>query len=410
MHSVTRDNPGERDASEGVNLREPARRTSGSAKDTAGSQVGECSVGIDVRGLKKTFARADGTRVHAVADISLEVDHGEIVVLLGPSGCGKTTLLRCIAGLESADEGQISVNGALMFSASDKLNVPTEKRNVSMVFQSYALWPHFDVFKNVAYPLRCRNVDKRQCRERVEAVLEMVGIPELAHQMPSSLSGGQQQRVALARSLAVDPKVIVFDEPLSNVDAKVREILRNEILAMHRRLGFAGLYVTHDQEEAMRMGNRVAVMKKGSIEQIGSPRDIYGKPRTRYVATFVGTMNEWEGRVEEVGPDGLAVMPVEGGSLVIEPDSLPAGAPDARLVAGVRPEKIVLSRASQRNTQGHIAGRIESVSFVGTFTEYLVRCGQQDIVVVARDWTEEFEVGELVTASISPSDLLVFPL
>ncbi|MFC5819514.1 ABC transporter ATP-binding protein [Nonomuraea harbinensis] len=274
------------------------------AKTDLSQQTGEPPI-VRLTGVRKNYRRVDRTLAAAVDGVSLEVAPAEILVLLGPSGCGKTTLLRSIAGLETPDDGTVEIAGQVVFDAARRLDVPPEGRGLSMMFQSYALWPHMSVFDNIAYPLRSRRGSrpgKDELAGRVVEVLELVGIPELSRQFPGEMSGGQQQRVALARALVAGDGLILFDEPLSNVDAKVRERLRVELLAMQRRLGFAAVHVTHDQTEAMELATRIAVMRAGRVEQLGPPREIYDRPATRYVAGFVGIANEVPGEV--AGVDG----------------------------------------------------------------------------------------------------------
>jgi len=276
----------------------------------------EAGIGIDqaapavvsVRNLVKHFRRGDGTVATAIDGVSFDVNAGEFLVLLGPSGCGKTTLLRTIAGVETPDSGEIAIHGKVCFSSDESIYVPTERRAISMIFQSYALWPHMTVFDNIAYPLRSsvRGEAKRskaEIKQAVERTLGLVGIPELVRQYPGQMSGGQQQRVALARALVGGTGLILFDEPLSNVDAKVRDQLRYELVSMQRELGFAAIYVTHDQEEAMAMAHRIAVLDNGRVSQLAAPRDVYFAATSRYVANFVGKTNELEGRVSRVSGD-----------------------------------------------------------------------------------------------------------
>ncbi|WP_324278085.1 ABC transporter ATP-binding protein [Blastococcus brunescens] len=230
---------------------------------------------VEVSNLVKRFRRESGAVVNAIDDVSFEVAAGDFVVLLGPSGCGKTTLLRAIAGLETPDQGAIRIGGRAVFSAADRVEVPPERRDISMIFQSYALWPHMTAFKNVAYPLqsrRGRKVAKDEIARRVRQALELVGVGELETQYPGQMSGGQQQRIALARALVNNDELVLFDEPLSNVDAKVREQLRFELVSMQRKLGFSALFVTHDQTEAMELAHRIAVLDSGRIAQFGTPR------------------------------------------------------------------------------------------------------------------------------------------
>ncbi len=252
--------------------------------------------------------------VTAVDSIGFDIAPGELVTLLGPSGCGKTTTLRAVAGLETPSGGIIRLNGNSVYSASERRNVPAEKRGVSMVFQSYAIWPHMTVFDNVAYGLRVRRLPQAEVRQNVERVLDLVQMQGFADRPASKLSGGQQQRVAVARAIAFSPSVVLFDEPLSNLDAKLRAEMRVELRELQRRLDITSLYVTHDQEEALAISDRVIVMNGGRIEQIGTPEDIYNRPHSRFVADFVGSANLIAGKVRgPSGTDGTLIFDAEGG-------------------------------------------------------------------------------------------------
>jgi iron(III) transport system ATP-binding protein len=345
--------------------------------DSAGA-----SAVLDVRYLVKRFQRRGGDIVNAVDHISLTVARGEFVVLLGPSGCGKTTLLRCVAGLERPDEGEISINGRCQYSSKRKITVPAEQRHLSMVFQSYALWPHMTVYDNVAFPLVNQRVPKVEIKRRVAASLAKVGVGELTAQHPGQLSGGQQQRVALARALVANDGLILFDEPLSNVDARVREELRFELLSMQQELGFSALYVTHDQGEAMAMADRIAVLGGGRIVQLGNPESIYAEPASRYVAGFVGSINEIPGEVLEVDSGiGLTVETSLGKVLGI------AGVEGIQVGQAValtwRPERGHLAEGSGSPRSNRWAGRVEASMFLGSHTENVIRIGD----VTQRVWT-----------------------
>jgi iron(III) transport system ATP-binding protein len=248
---------------------------------------GVSSVSID--GLSKHFGGKTPTT--AIDDLNLEIELGEFLVLLGPSGCGKTTTLRCIAGLESADAGSIAFGDRTVFDAAHHVDVPPNKRNIGMVFQSYALWPHMTVRRNVSYPLRARKIKGKQATEWVEEVARLVDTTELLDRYPAQLSGGQQQRVALSRGLVARPALVLFDEPLSNLDARLRDLVRTEIYELHARLKFTAVYVTHDQSEAMALGDRLAIMRRGAMEQLGRPEEIFEEPATEYVAEFIGMSN-----------------------------------------------------------------------------------------------------------------------
>lgn len=262
---------------------------------------------LTINNVTKFFERANGTTVPAVDGVSLSVRSGEFLVLLGPSGCGKTTLLRCIAGLEQPDAGRIEIEGKTVFSSAERIELSAQQRTLSMVFQSYALWPNMSVFDNIAYPLRNRKIRKAQILEDVHRIAKLVGIEEIVGQFPNHISGGQQQRVALARALVSGDALVLFDEPLSNVDAKVRKDLRIELTALQNRFGFAAVYVTHDQEDAMELGTKIAVLEKGKVAQVASPREVYQNPASRYVATFIGSTNELEGTVISVDARGLDI-------------------------------------------------------------------------------------------------------
>src|SRR6187431_1968931 len=265
---------------------------------------------IEVEKLKIFYGE-----VPAVRGVSFSVQPGEHLTLLGPSGCGKTTTLRAIAGLEQPSGGSIYVDGQAMYDASARRNVPTEQRGVSMVFQSYAVWPHMTVFDNVAYGLRVRKQPAAELAANVEKALDLVQMRHLADRPASKLSGGQQQRVALARAIAFSPTVVLFDEPLSNLDAKLRSEMRIELRELQRRLDITSVYVTHDQEEALAISDRVIVMNVGVIEQIGTPEDIYNRPNSRFVADFVGSANLITGRIRGANGSGRVAVEAAGTTL-----------------------------------------------------------------------------------------------
>lgn len=254
---------------------------------------------IRVSHLTKRFVK--GSEMAAVNDISFEVGEKEIATLLGPSGCGKTTTLRCIAGLEEPDKGEIMIGGTEVTSMEKGVFVPPEKRNIGLVFQSYALWPHMKVFDNVAYGLRMKHVPKQEIESRVKKVLEIVDLAGYEDRYPAQLSGGQQQRVALARSVVYEPKVLLLDEPLSNLDAKIRERTRIELRNLLKKVGITSVYVTHDQEEAFQISDRVIIMNQGSVMQVGTPYDIYHSPEDEFVASFVCRSNLVDGTVTAIG-------------------------------------------------------------------------------------------------------------
>jgi iron(III) transport system ATP-binding protein len=333
---------------------------------------------VVIEGLTKQFRRSDGSAVNAIDNTDLTVDQGEFVVLLGPSGCGKTTLLRSLAGLIRPDAGRILLNGECVFSSEDNVFAPPQGRPLSMIFQSYALWPHMTAARNVAYPLECRRprLDRAEIARRVRETLELVGIAELSDQHPSQMSGGQQQRVALARALVGGDQLVLFDEPLSNVDAKVRSQLRAEMLAMQRRIGFAAVYVTHDQAEAMQLADRIAVIGSGQLLQFDSPRAVYEHPKTRYVANFVGSAVEVEGVIRETG--ATTVIDTKLGEIRSNnaPTDFAQGTP---VVALWRPERAVLHKADDRAEGWPVV--IDEVSYVGTHLEVAVLLQNQTMLV-----------------------------
>jgi iron(III) transport system ATP-binding protein len=310
---------------------------------------------LRLRGLEKRFP--NGTM--AVDHVDLEVAEGELIALLGPSGCGKTTTLRCIAGFEDPTAGTIELAGRRIDTQ------PPNRRNATMVFQGYALFPHLSVFENVAYGLRVRRIGGQPLRSRVADALALVGLTGLGERMPQQLSGGQQQRVALARALVLEPKLLLFDEPLSNLDAKLREQMRLEIRNLQQRVGITSVYVTHDQAEAMTLADRIAVMNEGRIAQLGSPREIYDEPADRFVAGFVGHANFVDGTVR--AKDGERVVVEVLGA--VRPVSAAAGRyePGDPVDVMVRPEEV-------RVGDGGLEATVVRASFIGNTALYQLNC------------------------------------
>ncbi|HVV08265.1 ABC transporter ATP-binding protein [Amycolatopsis sp.] len=333
---------------------------------------------IRISAAHKHFRRGDGSTVRAVDGVGLTVAAGEFVVLLGPSGCGKTTLLRSIAGLETLDEGTVEVHGRTLFDRARRINLPPERRQVGMMFQSYALWPHLSVAQNVAYPLRAQKVARAEATRRVAEILDVVGIGELRGQYPAQISGGQQQRVALARALACAHDVVLFDEPLSNVDARVRDHLRTELARLHRELGFTAVYVTHDQDEALSLATRVTVLRNGKVAQSAPPREVYERPANPYVARFMGTANEIPGRVLESFSDGRVVVRAGFGPVTgVGASPLAVGEP---VIAFSRPEMWRFSE-HEPATANRWRARREDGHFHGFYTDHLFRLGTAPIRV-----------------------------
>ena len=320
--------------------------------------------------------------VVAVNGGSFTVGRGEHVTLLGPSGCGKTTTLRAIAGLETPSGGSIHIDGRTMYSAAERTNVMAEQRGVSMVFQSYAVWPHMTVFDNVAYGLRVRKKSAAEIKEQVDRALGLVQMRHLADRGASKLSGGQQQRVALARAIAFAPTVVLFDEPLSNLDAKLRAEMRVELRELQRRLDITSVYVTHDQEEALAISDRVIVMNVGVIEQIGTPEEIYNRPRNRFVADFVGSANLIKGRVLKSAqpsgsPDGVLAFEATGGTVL---KAVAAGSvTGAETEVAVRTAYMDIGPGKPGDNQ--LPGVVRRRMFHGDFVQYVVDCPSGQMIV-----------------------------
>ena len=308
---------------------------------------------LELDHLSKNYGRSSDTA--AVKDLSLTVNDGEFVCLLGPSGCGKTTTLRMIGGFLKPDSGDVRIDGVAI------LNQPPDRRPTAMVFQRYALWPHMTVWNNVAFGLQVRRRPRDEIRRRVEGTLELVGLPGLSQRYPAQLSGGQQQRVALARALVLEPRILLLDEPLSNLDAQLRIYMRAELTAIQRRVGITTVFVTHDQEEAMSIADRIAVMNLGVLEQMDSPDEIYARPATLFVATFIGTMNRLDAFVETEGR-------IRAGPFAFRPpDGMPSAAAGP-LVAGIRPEDLMI----QSGGDG-VPAQIEHVVDLGHYRRVSVR-------------------------------------
>ena len=297
---------------------------------------------IEVKSLVKIYEDGENAGVKAVNDISFNIEEGRFYTLLGPSGCGKTTTLRCIAGLEKANGGEIIVAGNKVFSANDNTYVPAYRRPIGMVFQSYAIWPHMTVFENVAFPLRVgkQKIGSAEVKKKVSTALGQVELDGYEERMATQLSGGQQQRLALARALVREPLVLLLDEPLSNLDAKLRERMRFELRELQRRLRITTLYVTHDQIEALSMSNVIAVMNAGVIVQEGAPRDIYLQPKTKFVANFIGSTNQMAGQVSKLEGNGTATVRTDDGE--ISCGILAGLTAGSKVVVVVRPESLNL--------------------------------------------------------------------
>jgi iron(III) transport system ATP-binding protein len=338
----------------------------------------------------KNVTKAFGN-VTVIRDFNEEFNDGEFITFLGPSGCGKTTMLRMIAGFEKPTSGEILIDDKIVSSA--KSFVPPEKRQVGMVFQSYAVWPHMNVFDNVAYPLKLKKMDKALMKEKVDAILATVHLSQYADRMPSQLSGGQQQRVALGRALVAEPKLLLLDEPLSNLDAKLRESMRYEIKEIQRKLGITVVYVTHDQVEAITMSDRVFVFNAGIVQQAGTPLDIYRHPANPFVANFVGKVNFLDG----IAVNGQVLLDKVGRSLTGKP------VPDGNVTVAIRPENIHIS-----TEQGHLKGKIASMYYLGDVNDCRVDLGGVFVRVITEAHSfDAWQVGQEVFLDIE--EYLVFP-
>lgn len=353
---------------------------------------------VEVKNLVKKFGETT-----IVNDLSISVEKGEILALLGSSGCGKTTTLRCIAGLEQISGGGVWIDGKLMASAESSL--PPERRGIGMIFQSYAIWPHMTVFENVAYGLKVKRMPRSAAKEAVMETLSSVQLADLARRYPSDLSGGQQQRVALARSIVTQPAVLLLDEPLSNLDAKLRETMRDELRDLIKRVGITAIHITHDQVEAMAIADRIAIMKDGVILQEGTGRDLYRRPESRFVADFVGDTTFVDATVEEVdgtravlrSRDGLRMLGAAHSGLQ----------PGAAVSISIRPEAIEISPGSEkRSGKNAWVGEILSATFLGSNIDYKIGIDGQ---VLRASGRADVPVGAAVSVHIDPDDVFAMP-
>ena len=341
---------------------------------------------VELKHIHKTFGANT-----VLEDFHETFEDGEFITLLGPSGCGKTTMLRIIAGFEAPSEGEVWLDGRLV--SGGKTFIPPEKRGIGMVFQSYAVWPHMNVFDNVAYPLKIQKKSRADIRREVERVLEVVHLSQYAQRLPSQLSGGQQQRVALARALVSTPGLLLLDEPLSNLDAKLRESMRFEIKEIQRSLGLTVVYVTHDQTEAMAMSDRIFLINRGKVQQSGSPAEIYQRPKNQFVADFLGKVDFFKGTAK----GGRVTLDGMGGQ------ALPCTEEwNGRADVGIRPENLVFSES------GPLEGVLETVYYLGDTTDCRVRIGEIPVRVIAPgyDW-QRLKPGQRVRLGVR--DVMLFP-
>ena len=360
-------------------------------------------IAVSLHGLWKTYP---GSNKPAVQNLSLNVHDGEIVTLLGPSGCGKTTTLRMVAGLEIPDAGDICFGDQAVVVTSRRFSLPPNKRNVGMVFQSYAIWPHMTVAQNVAFPLKARRVPKREIVERVQRALDLVGLSGFEDRPGPLLSGGQQQRVAFARALVTEPRVLLLDEPFSNLDAKLREQMRISVKLLQKRLRVAMLFVTHDQIEALSLSNRIALMNFGIVQQQGEPRVLYESPVNEFVRDFVGRTVLFKGQVQSSNPSGQIAIAIAGGRDCVvfgrsyNPNGIKNGDP---VFIAVRPEDVEIQPAlSATMPSGISAGTVKTTLFVGERVEYQVEVDDQGLMMVYGERHQPIDEGRRVWLKLRP--------
>ena len=362
---------------------------------------------VSIRNLTKRF----GDLV-AVEDVSLSVGEGHTLALLGPSGCGKTTILRCVAGLETPERGHISIAGQVVFDSERGINLMPEQRELGVVFQSYAVWPHMTVAENVGFPLKVRKRPKSEQRDRVARILEIVGLSAWHDKPATQLSGGQQQRVALARALVYEPRLVLFDEPMSNLDTQLRDQMRIELKVLQDRLGFTAIYVTHDHAEAFALAEIVAVMNRGRIETAGPPREVSFRPRTPFVARFLG-LNVRPGKALHTGDAKVGLCYAEVAlseritlrGLIGDERAMPVGAP---VLACVRKEHVAIRKLDPGGTAKHGAmiGEIRTASFLGLEEEYVVDLDGVELRSIQAPIGAQ--AGDLVEVVIRPGNCTVF--
>ncbi len=364
---------------------------------------------LKVQALFTEYTNELGQPVKAAQDVNIDVPEGHFFTLLGPSGCGKTTTLRSIAGLERPNAGDITVADVAVFSASRGIFVPPNQRGFGMVFQSYAIWPHMNVFNNAAFPLQVgkKKYSSKQIDDKVMQVLHAVQLDHLRDREATKLSGGQQQRLALARALVMQPKLLLLDEPLSNLDAKLRELMRFELKRLQRELRITTVYVTHDQSEALALSHQIAVMNAGRIQQIGSPRDIYERPQTQFVADFVGTTNFVDGTVvAATGQDQHYLIDTEIGRLLSV--SVEAVGVGQKVVLSIRPEDVRLSEQRLAPGQNVIEGVIDQKVFLGESLDWQLKVGGRTLLSRTHP-TIYTKVGEPVWAHIDAAKCVAMP-
>jgi iron(III) transport system ATP-binding protein len=365
---------------------------------------------VRVEALRKSFGA-----MQALKGVGFDVEQGSTVSLLGPSGCGKTTVLRSIAGLETPDAGRIRIGEEIVYDSERGLNRPPERRQIGMVFQSYAVWPHMSVAQNVGFPLKIRGVAAAEVAERVGKALDLVGLHGLGERPATNLSGGQQQRVALARAIVHEPRLVLFDEPLSNLDARLRHQMRTELKLLQDRLGFTAIYVTHDQEEALALSTKVIVMNHGVVEAMATPRELFANPATPFVANFLGFDNILDGRIESAPPRGadatmsVAVELTNGCKLRCAWRRAEAASAGMPVSVAFRSERVALAAAADAAAQENtLRGTVAASVYLGLNVDYLVESGNLTVRVLAPGDCP-IATGSEVAATVRAEDCIVYP-
>jgi iron(III) transport system ATP-binding protein len=359
---------------------------------------------IEIRNLRKLYGDTA-----AVAGIDLDIAQGEMLVLLGPSGCGKTTTMRCIAGLETPNSGRITLGGRVVYDHAQGLNVPANKRQVGMVFQSYAIWPHMSVFQNVSFPLEMEGKGKSEINRRVTDILKLVGLEGFGDRGASYLSGGQMQRVALARSMVMEPSVLLFDEPLSNLDARLREHLRVQLRELQTQLKITSVYVTHDQREALALADKIVVMQLGHVKQVADPVTLYRHPRSATIADFLGYSNIFDVSAATRSGNATSVS-LDGDGLRLTAEGAPPESAD--LVACVRPDDVSvhLVQGAEPSGENTMTGDVLLASFIGSHMQYRIKVRDRVVwEVLSTDVRSDIRVGSRVALSVEPRNVLLLP-
>jgi ABC-type Fe3+/spermidine/putrescine transport system ATPase subunit len=391
-----------RKANQGGSLLARQRDPAGAAAAAPG---GDPEMLLQVGGVSRYYGESA-----AVDHIDLDIRRGEVFALLGASGCGKSTTLRMIAGLEPVDEGSVVMAGRTLADARTGRSLAPERRDIGIVFQSYAVWPHMSVAKNVEFPLKVRRVPRAERRERVARVLELTGLADWADRPATALSGGQQQRVALARALVYEPQLVLLDEPLSNLDAKLRRQMRREIRRLNRELGVTMLFVTHDQDEAFAVADRVGVMNGGRLEQVGSPAEMYDSPATPFVRDFLGRTFSFEGSLVRADGQAKVVLdPGVGSEITPLSDVDLDGSAEQRVRAYIRPEYVEVLPLMDTTAPNHLVGEVVAADYLGDRMEYRVKVGDSAATLTASREVPH-AINDRVTVRVDPARITVWPL